>query len=171
MTGVRAPDRDKRIKRGDADDRERVSKKRHLFFLWACLLIPAYSANGQEKNAVGLLEKWVEVGILNPLALFSMVIAFAFSLLSNMLIFFLLFIKHKSLSIILFTVSFLAAVALSFVPLHFFYSLFVERVSGVDLGGSPLGLIFTLVPPIGGFALSRHLFIHRNKKNLISKIS
>ena len=111
-----------------------------------------------------LTEEWISLELLHPLVILSLTIAFAFSLLFNSLIFSLLFVKHKTLSIFLFATSFFLTSAIFYCALNYLYISFVKDVSGVGITGMPF-IIAALC--FGGFALSRRLFLQKRKNEAV----
>ena len=126
-------------------------------------------------GTIDIKELCVDVGILHPLALLSMAIAFAFCFLSGWWILSRLFVKHKKLCYLLLFLLFFVALASPIVALTYLYNALVDQEAlSVGVGGSPFAPIFNLLPPFGGMFLAARLFDRRNKKmryNAISDVS
>jgi hypothetical protein len=126
-------------------------------------------------GSIDIVAKWVDVGFSHPLALLSMMIAFAFCFLLGWWILSRLFVKHKKLCFLLLFLLFFVTLVSPIVTLTYLYNAFVDpEASSVGLGGSPFAPVFILLPPIGGMFLAARLFDRRNKKlryNAISNVS
>jgi hypothetical protein len=127
-------------------------------------------------DAININEMWVDVGILHPIALLSMAIAFAFCFLVSWWMLSRLFVKHKKLCMLLLFLLFVFVTLVSpIVTLTYLHNAFVaQEASSVGLGGSPFEPVFFLLPPIGGMFLAARLFHRKNNKlrnNAISEVS
>jgi len=115
-------------------------------------------------HTIDFMELYVDLQITHPLVLLCMAIAFVFSFVLSLLIFFLLFTPHRTISKFLFVVLFFLTTALSIGTLHLSYNYFVTEASSVGVAGFAGNLIFLFVPFVCGLALSYCLFKKRNRK-------
>jgi len=114
-------------------------------------------------QTINFIELYVDLQLTHPLVLLCMAVAFAFSFLLSLLIFFRLFTPHRALSRILFAALFLITVAVSIGALHISYNSFVEKASSVGVAGFAGNLIFLLAPFLCALALSYRLFKKKNR--------